>query len=86
LLLRIRAPVRARFTCFALGKDPQGEKDKLMPKNQFQRPQPINHSNNVPRHGLQPPQPQKLQAKPVLPANKTGLPSLEKLLNSEQRH
>jgi len=57
-----------------------------MPKNQFQRPQPINHSNNVPRHGLQPPQPQKLQAKPVLPANKTGLPSLEKLLNSEQRH
>jgi len=57
-----------------------------MPKNQFQRPLPINHSHNVPRHGQQPPQPQKLQAKSTTPAKNTGLPSLEKLLNSEQRH
>lgn len=57
-----------------------------MPKNQFQRPQPINHSNNVPRHGQQQPQPQKLQVKPKLPAKTSGLPPLEKLLGSERYH
>ena len=58
-----------------------------MPKNPFQRPQPINHANNVPRHGQQPPQPLKLQAKRKAQVKQpAGLPSLEKLLHNEQRH
>lgn len=57
-----------------------------MPKNQFQRPQPINHTNNVPRHGQHQPQPQKLQAKAKAQASKPGFPSLEKLLGAQQHH
>ncbi|MET0439219.1 MAG: hypothetical protein ABW043_17170 [Devosia sp.] len=57
-----------------------------MPKNQFQRPQPINHAHNVPRHGQQLPQPQKLPVKSMAPAKKTGLPSLEKLLGGQHHH
>ncbi|WP_156385897.1 hypothetical protein [Devosia sp. Root685] len=57
-----------------------------MPKNQFQRPQPINHAHNVPRHGQQPPQPQKLQPKAKAPAKTPGLPPLEKLLDGKQHH
>lgn len=56
-----------------------------MPKNPFQRPQPITHNHNVPRHGQQQHQPQKLHAKPRVSTEKPGLPPLEKLLNSEQR-
>lgn len=63
-----------------------GQKEKLMPKNPFQRPQPINHSHNVPRHGQQQQQPRKLQVKPRVSTEKSGLPPLEKLLGSEQRH
>lgn len=58
-----------------------------MPKNPFQRPQPINPAHNVPRHGQQPPQPAKLQAKLKAQVKQpAGLPSLEKLLGGEQRH
>jgi hypothetical protein len=57
-----------------------------MPKNQFQRPQPINHAHNVPRHGQPQPQPQKLQTKPKLPIKTPGLPPLEKLLDNERDH
>lgn len=57
-----------------------------MPKNPFQRPQPITPSHNVPRHGLQQPQPQKLQAKSKVPAKKPGLPPLQKLLGNQQHH
>lgn len=57
-----------------------------MPKNQFQRPQPINPSHNVPRHGHQPPPPPKLQVKSNVPAKEPGLPPLEKLLGSEKHH
>ena len=56
-----------------------------MPKNPFQRPQPINHSHNVPRHGQQQHLPQKLQTKPRQQSEKTGLPPLEKLLNGNQQ-
>lgn len=57
-----------------------------MPKNPFQRPQPINHNHNVPRHGSQQQQPPKLQPKPRIEAGKPVLPSLEKLLNSAERN
>mgnify|MGYP007130804305 CR=1 FL=1 len=51
-----------------------------MPKNQFQRPLPINHAHKVPRHGkAQPPLPKsgaKLVVKELTPA----LPPLTELL------
>lgn len=54
-----------------------------MPKNPFQRPQPINHSHKVPRHGLQKPQPpQRPPSKGPAPAV-PALPSLETLLKNE---
>lgn len=56
-----------------------------MPKNPFQRPQPINPSRNVPRHGLQQHQPPKLQPKSQIEVRKPTLPSLEKLLNGDER-
>ncbi|MBN9332279.1 hypothetical protein [Devosia sp.] len=57
-----------------------------MPKNPFQRPQPINHSHNVPRHGQQQHLPQKLQTKPKQQGAKSGLPPLEKLLSGDRQH
>jgi hypothetical protein len=63
-----------------------GRKEKLMPKNQFQRPQPINHNHNVPRHGQQQNQPQKLQTKPKASPEKSDLPPLQRLLSGAPRH
>ena len=58
-----------------------------MPKNQFQRPQPIKHAHNVPRHGLQQAAPpKKLPAKATGKSDKPDLPPLEKLLQSQHRH
>lgn len=58
-----------------------------MPKNPFQRPQPINHSHNVPRHGQQQPQPpRRLSGKDVLKTPPSGLPPLEQLLDEDKRH
>jgi len=56
-----------------------------MPKNPFQRPQPINHKHNVPRHGLQQPVPPLKAAKAKAQAPQPALPPLDKLLGSAQR-
>jgi hypothetical protein len=56
-----------------------------MPKNPFQRPQPINHNHNVPRHGTQQQRPPvKVGAKVAVP-EKPGLPALEKLLGKDRQ-
>lgn len=57
-----------------------------MPKNAFQRPQPINHSHNVPRHGQAPKPPQKLASKVKAPVIPAPLPSLDTLLSNHKRH
>lgn len=57
-----------------------------MPKNMFQRPQPINHNRNVPRHGTQQGQLPAKAAKPAEASVKPALPSLEKLLHKGTRH
>lgn len=57
-----------------------------MPKNAFQRPQPINHSHNVPRHGQAPKPPQKLASKVKAPVIPAPLPSLDTLLGNHKRH
>ncbi|WP_156352222.1 hypothetical protein [Devosia sp. Leaf64] len=58
-----------------------------MPKNQFQRPQPINHTHNVPRHGQQQPRPpQRPSSKTSAQTPPTGLPSLGQLLHTDKRH
>ncbi len=57
-----------------------------MPKNPFQRPQPINHTRNVPRHG-KPVQalPKKGAAKATIATPAPALPPLEELLHSDKR-
>lgn len=57
-----------------------------MPKNQFQRPLPVQHNGNVPRHGKPLPQgkgetPRTGQPKP----EKGDLPSLQALLAQTKR-
>ncbi|WEJ34412.1 hypothetical protein [Devosia sp. SD17-2] len=60
-----------------------------MPKNPHQRPQPIQHNRNVPRHGVPP----KAPARP-LPAAKAvkpdglppAVPSLHSLLRRSEGH
>ncbi|MDV3250124.1 hypothetical protein DevBK_02135 [Devosia sp. BK] len=56
-----------------------------MPKNQFQRPQPINHTRNVPRHGQQQP-PQRPSSKTSMQTPPSGLPSLGQLLHTDKHH
>lgn len=57
-----------------------------MPKNPFQRPQHINHTQNVPRHG-KPVQalPRKGQVKATFAPPAAPLPPLEQLLHSDKR-
>ncbi len=50
-----------------------------MPKNQFQRPLPVKHTKNVPRHGQPVPPPAKATAKPAK-APAASLPPLAALL------
>lgn len=55
-----------------------------MPKNMFQRPQQVAHTNNVPRHGAPIPM-RKVEARRVVqPKAETtmSLPDLEALLKS----
>ncbi len=56
-----------------------------MPKNQFQRPLPVQHTSNVPRHGKQHLAPAKPSAKPVLKAPVANLPPLAALLEAAPR-
>lgn len=51
-----------------------------MPKNQFQRPTPINHSHQVPRHGKPQPPQSRAAAKPLAKAPAASLPPLAALL------
>lgn len=52
-----------------------------MPKNQFQRPLPIQHTQKVPRHGKAQPV-RKVEAKRVQPLKDTApMPGLQDLLN-----
>lgn len=50
-----------------------------MPKNQFQRPTPVNHNHQVPRHG-KPVPPASKATRPVASKQKEPLPPLEVLL------
>ncbi|MBJ3783368.1 hypothetical protein [Devosia sediminis] len=52
-----------------------------MPKNQFQRPAPVKHTNQVPRHGKPLPQ-RKVEARSKVATERDGapLPSLHALL------
>ena len=57
-----------------------------MPKNIFQRPQPVAHTNNVPRHGAPLPV-KKLEARKVQQKlDPAPLPSLDALLGKTPRH
>ncbi len=56
-----------------------------MPKNQFQRPLPVKHTSNVPRHGKPQPPFAKSGARPVLTAPPTSLPPLAALLEPSPR-
>jgi len=56
-----------------------GGKGCPMPKNQFQRPLPVKHTKNVPRHGQPVPPPAKATAKPAK-APAASLPPLAALL------
>ncbi|KKC37385.1 hypothetical protein WH87_12675 [Devosia epidermidihirudinis] len=57
------------------------KKGFVMPKNMFQRPQQVAHSNNVPRHGAPIPT-RKPDAKKIVqpPRDTITLPSLGDLL------
>lgn len=57
-----------------------------MPKNQFQRPLPVNHSHKVPRHGKPLPPANKPAAQAVSKAPEAALPPLEALLKTEVKH
>ncbi|MHA6297369.1 hypothetical protein [Devosia sp. CAU 1758] len=52
-----------------------------MPKNQFQRPLPVNHTHQVPRHGKAPPPVVKPGGKPPLKTPAATLPPLAALLD-----
>jgi hypothetical protein len=57
-----------------------------MPKNQFQRPLPVNHTHKVPRHGkTQPPLP-KSGAKTLVKEHSASLPPLSELLGPKGKH
>jgi hypothetical protein len=57
-----------------------------MPKNQFQRPLPVNHDRKVPRHGAPLPQRQPEANKPLQPRQEQpALPPLEVLLARKPR-
>jgi hypothetical protein len=56
-----------------------------MPKNQFQRPAPVKHTRNVPRHGAPQPGPAKGAAKPQNKAPAAGLPPLSALMETPGR-
>ena len=56
-----------------------------MPKNQFQRPAPVKHIHNVPRHGTPSPVPPRGNGKPAAKAVPAGLPSLSSLLDKAGR-
>ncbi|SMQ71992.1 hypothetical protein SAMN06295905_1976 [Devosia lucknowensis] len=51
-----------------------------MPKNQFQRPAPIQHTGNVPRHGKPQPPQAKSAEKRLSKLSTNTLPPLETLL------
>jgi len=55
-----------------------------MPKNQFQRPLPVRHTQNVPRHGKPVPPPAKAAIKPARPPA-ANLPPLAALLETPGR-
>lgn len=57
-----------------------------MPKNIFQRPQPVARTHNVPRHGAPIPM-RKVETRKVAPPRPEGtlsLPALEALLKSDR--
>lgn len=56
-----------------------------MPKNQFQRPLPVQHTANVPRHGKAQPAFAKAGTKPALKAPAANLPPLAALLETAPR-
>lgn len=56
-----------------------------MPKNQFQRPAPVQHTQNVPRHGKPLPPPAKVAAKAPTRAVSAGLPPLSVQLETQDR-
>lgn len=56
-----------------------------MPKNQFQRPLPVNHNRQVPRHGKPLPPQSKAAAKPLTKVSEASLPPLEALLAKTNR-
>ena len=56
-----------------------------MPKNQFQRPLPIQHNGNVPRHGKKPPVFTRPGNAPAVKAPAANLPPLAALLETTQR-
>jgi hypothetical protein len=57
-----------------------GGKGYLVPKNQFQRPLPVKHTHNVPRHGKPLPPQAKADGKPVGKELPASLPPLSALL------
>ncbi len=56
-----------------------------MPKNQFQRPLPVQHNHSVPRHGKQQPPLAKPGAKAATKPPEAGLPPLAALLEKAQQ-
>ena len=56
-----------------------------MPKNQFQRPLPVKHNGNVPRHGKPMPPVAKAGAKPALKPPPGNLPPLAVLLDTNPK-
>ena len=56
-----------------------------MPKNQFQRPLPVNHNRQVPRHGTPQPPQARSTTKPLTKAPVTNLPPLAALLDGPGR-
>lgn len=54
-----------------------------MPKNIFQRSQPVIRSNNVPRHGAPMPL-RKAEARKLVQPKEQPLPSLEALLGKQR--
>lgn len=53
-----------------------------MPRNPFQRPVPVRHDHNVPRHGKPQMPPAKTGAKPAIKTPADNLPPLAALLEA----
>jgi len=73
------------FHCSQPARFTPGGKDNLMPKNQFQRPLPVKHTANVPRHGKPQPPFARPSGKAAVKAPAAHLPPLAALLETAPR-